>query len=469
MIPDKFDCIIIGTGLTNSIVAAACSRIGKTVLHVDKDGYYGGEWASFTFQQLLEWIETNDPNNRCLQQVSNDLKDKSRMFCIDLCPRLLFSNGAMVELLVKSNVARYHEFKNNIRILSMVNDELHVMPCRRSDVFTSPLFEDLLDKRRLMKFIEMCIKLDLDAGPDESNVLASSLEKPIGPFLESQGLKFNLREYIVNSIAMVDANDTVLKAAESIKRFMIAIERFGRSPFVFPLYGCGEYPQSFCRLSAVFGGLYCLNTQTESLSIQDRSEAEEMFKIKFSTHQQVVTCNNLIVDHCNIEQLNIGATIVKQKKLSRAILITDRSLVENDGKLLTFLRLPPRAHANRNLVYLLELNSSAMVCPLEVNILYLWTESSSDNAYSDLEPILKKHVPQEIVKWSYCYQQLKRVSCSQNIPGLHVTSPPLEDLDYSECILEAEKIFLSMFPDEEFLPRAPDPDEIVTSSPEDIE
>lgn len=40
---EKFDVVIVGTGLSESIAAAAFSRIGKTVLHVDRNGYYGSE------------------------------------------------------------------------------------------------------------------------------------------------------------------------------------------------------------------------------------------------------------------------------------------------------------------------------------------------------------------------------------------------------------------------------------------
>ncbi len=40
---EKFDVIVVGTGLSESIAAAAFSRIGKNVLHVDRNGYYGSE------------------------------------------------------------------------------------------------------------------------------------------------------------------------------------------------------------------------------------------------------------------------------------------------------------------------------------------------------------------------------------------------------------------------------------------
>lgn len=35
-LPKDYDVIIVGTGLTESILAAALSRIGKIVLHIDK-------------------------------------------------------------------------------------------------------------------------------------------------------------------------------------------------------------------------------------------------------------------------------------------------------------------------------------------------------------------------------------------------------------------------------------------------
>lgn len=52
----QFDVVIIGTGLAESILSAACSRIGKTVLHLDNNSFYGESWASFSFEQLVEWL-----------------------------------------------------------------------------------------------------------------------------------------------------------------------------------------------------------------------------------------------------------------------------------------------------------------------------------------------------------------------------------------------------------------------------
>lgn len=53
------------TGLTESIVAAAASRVGKTVLHIDANDYYGGQWASFNLESIQSFVSEN-PSTKCI-------------------------------------------------------------------------------------------------------------------------------------------------------------------------------------------------------------------------------------------------------------------------------------------------------------------------------------------------------------------------------------------------------------------
>ena len=41
--------------------------------------------------------------------------------------------------------------------------------------------------------------------------------------------------------------------------------RYGKSPYIYPLYGLGELPQSFARLSAIYGGTYMLDKPIDAI------------------------------------------------------------------------------------------------------------------------------------------------------------------------------------------------------------
>ncbi|KAK1128689.1 rab proteins geranylgeranyltransferase component A 2-like [Acipenser oxyrinchus oxyrinchus] len=308
-LPSEFEVLIVGTGLPESIIAAACSRIGQKVLHVDRSAYYGGNWASFTFSGLLSWIEehkqeacnkdeikewkdkiqedeeaillntvdktitnvevfcfasrdsedniqeegvlqlkhdnsvtaaeteedsgsskdchgqqiqatvtntvesspSEDPvrsdsqasaqetddapstqeenhGNMCstesekqeagiTEQVSECTDEKNRKkitysqivkegrrFNVDLTSKLLYAKGSLVDLLIKSNVSRYAEFKNATRILTYQNGKVEQVPCSRADVFASKQLT-VVEKRMLMKFLTFC--MDYQQHPEE--------------------------------------------------------------------------------------------------------------------------------------------------------------------------------------------------------------------------------------------------------------------------------------------------------------
>lgn len=40
----EYDVVILGTGLPESILAASLALAGSRVLHLDPNGFYGGEW-----------------------------------------------------------------------------------------------------------------------------------------------------------------------------------------------------------------------------------------------------------------------------------------------------------------------------------------------------------------------------------------------------------------------------------------
>lgn len=51
-----FDAVVVGTGMTESVVAAALSRAGRKVLHLDSLPFYGTSTATLQLEQFKDWL-----------------------------------------------------------------------------------------------------------------------------------------------------------------------------------------------------------------------------------------------------------------------------------------------------------------------------------------------------------------------------------------------------------------------------
>ena len=51
--------VVLGTGLPESICAAAFAREGLKVLHLDSSDSYGGAWRSLPLRDYIQWAGGN--------------------------------------------------------------------------------------------------------------------------------------------------------------------------------------------------------------------------------------------------------------------------------------------------------------------------------------------------------------------------------------------------------------------------
>ena len=90
------------------------------------------------------------------------------------------------------------------------------------------------------------------------------------------GLEASTRDFIGHSMALYQTDDYIStkgQAIETIQRIRLyanSMARYGKSPYIYPLYGLGELPQGFARLSAIYGGTYMLNTSIDEVLYDDR-------------------------------------------------------------------------------------------------------------------------------------------------------------------------------------------------------
>ncbi|RKP34120.1 GDP dissociation inhibitor [Dimargaris cristalligena] len=141
-----YDCIVLGTGLPESILAAALARNDQSVLHIDTNDYYGANWTCFNLAEFLRW-GLQLPADHTAQLLA-----RNRDFNIDLAPKVTHCRGPLVDLLVSSGVGKYMEFRglDQVYLTHGSNRQITKAPNSKADIFTSKSLT-LVEKRRLMQ------------------------------------------------------------------------------------------------------------------------------------------------------------------------------------------------------------------------------------------------------------------------------------------------------------------------------
>jgi len=251
---EEYDVIILGTGLKECILSGVLSVEGKKVLHMDRNSYYGGESASLNLNQLFEKFK----------KTSKDNLGASRDYNVDLIPKFLMSCGTLVQILVKTDVTRYLEFKAVDGSFVVHGAKVYKVPSTGAEALKSSLM-GILEKRRCQKFFEFVGEWE-ENNPKTHQGLDIK-KQTIAQVFEYFSLKPDTIDFVGHAMALRD-NDSYLStpAIETITRVRLYAEsvlRYGNSPYIYPLYGLAEMPQGFARLSAIYGGTYMLNKPVE--------------------------------------------------------------------------------------------------------------------------------------------------------------------------------------------------------------
>jgi Rab GDP dissociation inhibitor len=254
---EEYDAVILGTGLKECILSGVLSVEGKKVLHMDRNSYYGGESASLNLNQLFEKFKNAAaPSNL----------GASREYNVDVIPKFLMSCGTLVQILVKTDVTRYLEFKAVDGSFVVHQGKVYKVPSTGAEALKSSLM-GILEKRRCQKFLEFIAEYEEDNPKTQQglDLKKNTIQEVFNHF----GLKPDTIDFLGHAMALRD-NDSYLTtpAIDTVHRLRLYAEsvlRYGNSPYIYPLYGLAEMPQGFARLSAIYGGTYMLNKPVEQI------------------------------------------------------------------------------------------------------------------------------------------------------------------------------------------------------------
>ncbi|KAL7695215.1 rab-GDP dissociation inhibitor [Lotmaria passim] len=256
---ETYDAIVCGTGLVECVLSGLLSVKGYKVLHVDRNPYYGGESASLNLDQLYKKFGKGTPP---------ESMGRSHLYCVDLIPKVLMCAGELVKILRATVVDRYSmEFMLLDCSFVMKDGKIAKVPSTEMEALSSSLM-GFFEKRRLGKFLEFVSDYD---EKDSRTYKGYNLRvMTTAQLFKEFGVGNDTITFVGHAVALQSNDDYLQKPAlETVMRCKLYRDSFlmySRSPYVYPLYGSGELPQAFSRLSAVYGGTYMLQTPVDKVN-----------------------------------------------------------------------------------------------------------------------------------------------------------------------------------------------------------
>ncbi|KAA8497848.1 Rab GDP dissociation inhibitor alpha [Porphyridium purpureum] len=369
----EYDAVVLGTGLTECIMSGLLSVSGLKVLNVDRNQYYGGLSASLNLKQLFEkfkGVQVDPPES---------VFGKSRDYNVDLVPKFIMASGNMVNMLIYCDVAKYLDFKLVDGSFVFSGSRPHKVPVTPSEAMTSGLM-GLLEKNRCRQFFSWVHFYDLE---DESTWQKRDIRKvTMGEIYKYFGLQKDTIEFIGHSLALWRDESYIeqpaLETVQKIKHYADSLARYGKSPYLYPLYGLGELPQSFARLSAVHGGTFMLGAAIDSVLYDSEGKA-----CGVRAGNQAAKCKFVVGDHSYFPD-----KVQKKGKVVRCYCVLSSPPANTRDSNSCQIIIPARqTKTNRKSdIYVLVLSSAHKVAPEGKYIALVSTTVETDDPASELKP-----------------------------------------------------------------------------------
>lgn len=326
---EEYDVIVLGTGLTECILSGIMSVKGKKVLHMDRNPYYGAESASITpLEDLYKRFS--------LPGAPPESMGRGRDWSVDLIPKFLMANGQLVRMLLITQVTRYLEFKVIEGSFVYKKGAIYKVPSTETEALASSLM-GLFEKRRFRNFLVFTANYDVNDPKTMQGV------DPKTTTMREVYKKFSLGQDVIDftghALALYRTDDYLdqpcLDTINRIKLYSESLAKYGKSPYLYPLYGLGELPQGFARLSAIYGGTYMLNKPVEEIVMENGKV------VGVKSEGETARCKQLICDPSYMMEM-----VEKVGQVIRAICIMSHP-IKNTGDAPSCQIIIPQVQVNR--------------------------------------------------------------------------------------------------------------------------
>ena len=274
----------------------------------------------------------------------------------------------------------------------------------------SPLM-GLFEKRRAKNFFQFIQAYDANNPATHQNINLDVT--PMKDVYTKFGLEAGTQDFIGHAMALYSEDSYLQRPArETYERIMLytsSMAKYGKSPYIYPLYGLGELPQGFARLSAIYGGTYMLDKPIDEI-VKDENG-------KFTgvrSGEEVVKADLVIGDpsyFMTFKTKEGEEKVFEEAKVVRAICFLKHPIPGTDDSDSVQLVIPQKQINRKNDIYIAMISHNHNVAPKDLHIAIVSTivetstpELELDAGYKLLGTILDKFVfffPYELTKYHW--------------------------------------------------------------------
>lgn len=342
------------------------------------------------------------------------------------------ASGEFVDILSNLDLSRYIEFVQiDGSFVYRDGKGICKVPSTPTEAATSSLM-GFFEKRRAKNFFQYCATLDPENPLTWNRMNLQVLS--MSDLFKSFELDSNTIDFIGHALAL-HSNDSYLSepallTVKRIKLYMDSMLRFGKTPYLYPLYGLGELPQGFARLSAIYGGTYMLGIKFDGFVMNEENKVcgvkvigEDGNVIVFKTKMGVICDPSYASDRVSLSQ-----------RVIRAICLLNHPIKSAADSCQIIL---PQKQLNRHHdIYISCLSSGHNVCPPGYFLAQISTIVETANPEQEISPAVSLLGPilEKFVSISNLYEPL----VDGRIDGIFV-SKSLDSSTHFESVCEDVK------------------------------
>lgn len=278
-----------------------------------------------------------------------------------------------------TDVTRYLEFKQISGSYVYRDGRIAKVPATEMEAIRSSLM-GMFEKRRMKKFLEFIggYKENDSATHQGINLDRNTMSEVYYKF----GLEKGTQDFIGHSMALHLDDEYLRKPVrethERIVLYLGSVARYGKSPYIYPLYGLGELPQGFARLSAIYGGTYMLDKKIDEI-VYENGKA-----VGVKSDGEVAKAKKIIGDPSYFPD-----KVKKTGKVIRCTCLLTHPIPNTDNVDSVQIIIPQNQIGRKHDIYIAMVSSAHNVCAKGHYLAIVSTIVETDNPQEEIRPGLK--------------------------------------------------------------------------------